>query len=282
MNDCRWCHDHMIEALYGELDAAETERLERHRRACPVCAAEYDALNATLRTMDRRERPDPGPEFWEGYWDRLSRRMLWESTEDGPRLSFAGRLERLFPRLPRWTYQAAGAAALVLIGIVIGARIIGPGGGPGRATASAGPRTALSAPPAVVQAANFVDRSKVILLGLVNYNPATEDAFAFDLEGKKSASRVLAAEAPAIRKGLEGPGQRRLRELVADLEVIMMQIANLESGQDLEGVELVKQGVDRTGLFLKIDLERLAREAGGGAAASAAPGRPSVQKKSRV
>jgi len=279
MNDCRWCHDHMIEALYGELDPAGKERFERHRRSCPDCAAEYDALGGTLRLMDRRERPDPGPAFWEDYWDRLSRRMLWESTEEGRRLSLAGRLGRLFPRLPRWTFQAAGAAALVLVGIVIGARLIGPGGGTDRTMASAG--TAVAVSPAVVQAANFVDRSKVILLGLVNYDPATEDTYALDLESKKAASRVLVAEAPAIRKGLEGPGQRRLRELVADLEVIMMQIANLESGQDLEGVELVKQGVDRKGLFLKIDLERLARGAGG-PAASSSQGRASVQKKSRV
>jgi hypothetical protein len=276
MNDCRWCHDHMIEALYGVLDPAETERFARHRESCPACAAEFDALNGTLRLMDRRERPDPGPEFWDGYWDRLSRRMLWESTDNGRRHTLADRLGRLFPRLPRWTYQTVGAAALVLIGIVIGARLLGPGGGPGRTAVATG--TVMSASPAVVQAANFFDRSKVILLGLVNYDPATEDAFALDLEGKKAASRALVAEAPGIRKGLDGPGQRRLRELVADLEVIMMQIANLESGQDLEGVELVKQGVDRKGLFLKIDLERLAREAGG----SAAPGRPSAQKKSRV
>jgi hypothetical protein len=279
MNDCRWCHEHMVEALYGELDPPGKERFERHRRNCPDCAAEYDALKGTLLTMDRRERPDPGPEFWEGYWDRLSRRMLWESTEAGRRPSFADRLGRLFPRLPRWTYQAAGAAALILVGIVIGARIVGPGGEPAGTTAS-GTRV-LSTSPAVVQAANFVDRSKVILLGLVNYDPATEDAFAFDLESKKAASRALVAEAPGIRKGLEGPGRRRLRELVTDLEVIMMQIANLESGQDLEGVELVKQGVDRKGLFLKIDLERLARRAGG-PAATPSPGRPSDPKKSRV
>jgi hypothetical protein len=41
----------------------------------------------------------------------------------------------------------------------------------------------------------------------------------------------------------------------------MLQIANLESGQDLEGVELVRQGVDEKDIFLKIDLDRMGREA---------------------
>jgi hypothetical protein len=53
---------------------------------------------------------------------------------------------------------------------------------------------------------------------------------------------------------LKGPGQRRLRELVADLETVLLQIANLESGNDLEAVEFVKQGVENRGLLLKINL----------------------------
>jgi hypothetical protein len=266
----------MIESLYGELGPAAKEAFERHLEGCPDCASERSAMAEALRIMDRRERPDPGPEFWDGYWDRLSRRLLWERTEEGKSPAFADRLGRLLPRLPRWVYQAAGAAAVLLLGILIGSRIIGPGAGPGTTAAAAGGAAAGVAPsPAVVQAADFIDRSKVLLLGLVNYDPTTEDAHGLDLDAEKAASRALLAQAPAIRQGLSGPGERRLRELVADLEVIMMQIANLESGQDLEGVELVKQGVDRKSLFLKIDLDRMAREA-------AAPGHPAAFKKSQV
>ena len=49
----------------------------------------------------------------------------------------------------------------------------------------------------------------------------------------------------------------------------MMQIANIGAGQDIEGLELVKQGVDQRGIFLRIDLDRLGRDAR--AAASPAP-----------
>ena len=262
MNECRRCREVLIEALYDELDPAEKEAFERHLEACPDCVAERAALNETLRLMDRRQRPDPGPEFWEGYWDRLSRRGLWEATSEGRRPSLAARLGRVFSGLPRWAYQVAGAAALVLVGILIGRLALGPTGGARQMTAS---RNAPAAS-AVVQAADFIDRSQVLLLGLVNYDPATQDAYAFDLAGKKARSRELANQVPAIRRGLDQPGQRRLRELVSELEVILMQIANLESGQDLDGVELIKQGVDRRGLFLKIDLDRMSRAARGGAA----------------
>lgn len=272
MTECQTCNERMIESLYGMLVPADKAAFERHVAACPECAAEYAALGETLRVMDKRERPDPGPEFWGGYWDRLSRRMLWEATEEGRGPSLASRVSRVFARLPRWAYQTAGAAALLLVGILIGSRLIGPSGTATTGTSGTTAAVSASSAPAgaVAQAGDFIERSKVLLLGLVNFDPAVEDAYAFDLGGKKAASRVLAAEAPAIRKGLSEPGQRRLRELVTDLEVVMMQIANLEAGQDVDGVELIKQGVDRRGLFLKIDLDRLARDARPAASAGAA------------
>jgi hypothetical protein len=266
----------MIQALYGEL--APAAGFERHLDACPECRAEYAALGETLRLMDRRERPDPGPEFWDGYWDKLSRRMLWEETEEGRRPSLAALISRVLSRLPRWAYQVAGAAALLLVGILIGTRLIGPQGPVTTRTVAAVPAQS----GAVIQAGNFVERSKVLLLGLVNFNPATDDAYALDLGRKKAVSRGLATEAAAIRQGLSQPGQRRLRDLVADLEVIMMQLANLESGQDVDGIELIKQGVDRGGIFLKIDLDRMARDARGGSRPASPAGAAGPVKKSQA
>ena len=260
MSECKDCRDHMIEALYGELGPSDRDRLERHRQACPDCAAEMAALAETLRLMDRRERPDPGPEFWDGYWARLSRRMLWEATEDGRRPSFAVRIRDAFSRLPRWSFQAAGAAALLLIGIFVGSPLIGPPVRPGT-EASAASSSAAARAEAVVQAGEFIERSKVLLLGLVNFDPSVEDPYALDLGRRRTMSRDLAAQAPALRQTLSAGGEKRLRDLVADLEVILMQIANLGAGQDVEGLQIVKQGVDQRGIFLRIDLDRLGRDA---------------------
>jgi len=279
MNDCQKCRDLMIEDLYGELGPAGRKALDRHRGACPACAAEYLSLRGTLELMDERERPDPGPDFWDGYWDRLSRRIVWETTGESRRPSLLDRLGRLFPRLPRWSYQLAGATALVLVGVLIGRLIVGPPSPTGTTTVARGP-AAGAASPALVQAADFVERSKVLLLGLVNFDPAVEDAYAFDLDHKKAVSRELAAGAPALRKALAAGGEKRLRDLVSDLEVILMQIANLGAGQDVEGLEIVKQGVDQRGIFLRIDLDRLGRDARAAAppASSGTAGKPKTKR----
>jgi len=276
MISCRTSKDRMIESLYGELGPTDKERFDEHLRSCPVCASEYSVLGATLRVMDRRERPDPGPEFWDGYWDRLSRRKVWEEAGEAPRTSLGARLVRALSGIPRWSYQVAGAAALLLIGILIGSRLITP-----PAPVSTASRGAVESG-AVVQAGNFIERSKILLLGLVNYDAATEDAYAFDLGRKKTMSRELAAEAPAIRGALNARGQKRLRDLVSDLEVIMMQIANLGSGQDVEGVELIKQGVDRRGIFLKIDLDRMGRDARSSVDPASPAGETKLPKKNKI
>jgi hypothetical protein len=273
MSDRHPAKERMIEALYGELDAAAKERHDLHLRSCPACGSEQAALAETLRLMDKRERPDPGPEFWTGYWDRLSRRMVWEAAGEDRSPTLLERLVRPFARLPRWALQAAGAAALLLVGILVGSRLIPPSGSGGAISTVPAPAAA------VVNAESFVERSKVLLLGLVNYEPATEDLYALDLDRQKTMSRALAAEAPALRDALGKGGEKRLRSLVADLEVILMQIANLGVGQDLEGVELIKQGVDSKSIFLKIDLARMGRDARGPASPSA---RTPLPKKSKA
>jgi hypothetical protein len=278
MNDCKACKNQMIEAIYGELGRDAKEKFERHLRACPECASEYSLLGATLKLMDKRELPDPGPAFWDGYWERLCRRRTWEEAGEVARPSFGARFVRAFSRLPRWSYQAAGAAALLLLGILIGGRLFTPPSG------RSGPGPAASAVPAgaVIQAENFIERSKVLLLGLVNYDPATGDSYALDLERKKTMSQTLASEAPAIRGALNERGQKRLRDLVADLEVIMMQIANLGAGQEVEGIELVKQGVDKREIFLKIDLDRMGRGARSAILPASPKGETGVPKNKKI
>ncbi|HVP90347.1 MAG TPA: anti-sigma factor [Terriglobales bacterium] len=258
MISCRGSKDLMIEALYGELGPAEREEFDAHLRSCPDCAAEYSVLGATLRVMDERRRPDPGPAFWDGYWNRLAAKMGAEAAPATGRLPLAFRLRRAFEVLPRWPYQAAAGAALIVVGILIGRAVFGPGGRTPRlaGVTTARAATAVSDDPAL-RARRYVDRSQVLLLGLVNYDPKTQDVAGFDLAGKKAASRELAAEAADIRTSLKDPRQKRYRELVSELEVILMQIANLDAGNDLDGVELVKQGVTDKGIFLKIDLSRM-------------------------
>jgi hypothetical protein len=262
MISCRKCKDLMIEALYGELGPADRKAFDEHLESCPDCASEYSVMGATLRIMDRRRRPDPGREFWDGYWDRLEARLDREAPLPARRESLAARAGRLIALVPRWSYRMAAGAVLLLIGILIGRAVFPPSGsspqGPlNVASRAAGP---VSNNP-VARARDYIERSQLLLLGLVNYDPATEDLSALDMPRRKALSRELATQAADIHSALKDSREMRLRQLVADLQVIMMQIAHLGAGNDLEGVELVKAGVQTKGIFLKIDLTLMSMDA---------------------
>lgn len=281
MKGCKKCRAFLVEALYGELDPKEKGLFERHIGACPACAAEFKALTETLKAMNERVRPEPAQDFWEGYWDRLSRRMekekaAGETSPISPSQPQPASSGRGWGFLPRWTFQAAAALALIVAGIFIGRMAFSPRRAPVEASRPAeGVPVAVSAESdAVLRARNYVDRSKLVLLALVNYDPASEDPYGLDLPRQKQVSQELVRQAGGIKSGLKDPGQRRLRELVTDLEAILLQIANLEAKNDFEAVDIVKQGVESRGLLLKINLSEMGGDpsAGGrGAAVEKAP-----------
>ena len=262
MIKCQKVKDLMLQALYGELPGEDREQFEAHLGACPACAAEYSVLGATLEVMDRRERPDPGVDFWDGYWERLERRMERGASKAAASepASFWRRARRAFAAVPRWAYQASAALALVIIGVLIGRAVFVPSG-PGPATGPTGVIAAApQADPTLVRANDYVQRSKVLLLGLVNFDPAAKDTYGLNLPRQKQISRELLSEAAYLKPALRDSRNERLRELVADLEVILLQIANLESENDLEAVDLVRTGVDKGDLLLQINLSEMAGE----------------------
>jgi hypothetical protein len=281
MKGCKKCRGLLVEALYGELDSKEKTLFEKHIGSCPSCAAEFKALTDTLKTMDERVRPEPGQGFWDGYWDRLAGRMGKERAAEETSRSWEKTLGRTWSLRPRWAFQAAAAIVLVIVGVFIGRMAISPGRTPvdsARRGEPASPIQPVENDP-VLRARNYVDRSKLVLLALVNYNSSTEDPYALDLPYQKQVSQDLVTQAGELKSDLKKPGQRRLRELVTDLETILLQIANLESENDLEAVEFVKQGVENRGIFLKINLSEMGGDLSQGGREAAPEKSPSQETK---
>ncbi len=279
MKACKKCRDLLVPALYGELESKDRTLFENHLASCPVCAAEFKGMIETLETMDQRVRREPEEDFWKGYWDRLNRRMEKEdaAAETASRLE-EKRLGHIFGLPPRWVVQAAAALVLVVLGVFIGRTIFPPHQAPvdvAQQTATAEP--AESDP--VLRARDYIDRSKPVLLALVNYDSSSEDSYALDLPLQKRISQELVTQAGTLKSDLKEPGQRRLRDLVTELETVLLQIANLEAENDLEAVEFVKQGVENGGLLLKINLSEMSGEFSGTGRSPAPVKSPSQKTK---
>ncbi len=288
---CNHYQDWMVEALYGELDDVRRAEFDSHIALCAECAGLFAELQSTADVMSRRRRPDPGPEFWDGFGRRLEARLVREdSVVDASR--FARRRS-----LGSWGYRVAAVVALLAAGAWIGRTVLSPAPAtdmPRIATVQdSTPRTApdrapaidddsqvasevndtpapIDAPPAVREstadtapdesraqlvstdddARRYIERSQLLLLAVVNADPDDDAAFASQRERAGELVRL----ASSVR---EGSDDRRVRDLVAQLEFILREIAHLDETSDVEAVEVIRNRVDKEGVLLRINLHQM-------------------------
>jgi len=262
MSRCGKMKDLFLESLYGELDPREEDSLTRHLDECRTCRDEYDAMARTLAVMGMKKAVDPGRDYWSGYYDKLERRMAAEGVFAAPRPERLRRRLAGFGFFPRWAYGAAGAIVLVAAGILIGRLTLHraslasnpPAAGNAAAILSASRTAGLS-----LRTSRYLDRSKVILLALVNFDGGTKDIAGLNLPRQKEMSQELVKEASTLKGDLKAAKERQLERLVGELEMILAQIASLKSETDISSVEIVKAGVEIKDILFKINLSEMRR-----------------------
>jgi len=249
MSECKKCRSLFLEYFYGELDSPKKKFFDDHILVCKKCNSQFEEMEAVLQFTGKRVRPEPPEEFWDSYEKKLDRRIEIENEKP----------ERRFKVIPKWAYQAAAAVALIVIGVFIGRALFSPPiPGVQHASRQLGLATQLQPEMILVhRSQDYIERTKLILLALVNFDPSIEDPYALDLPYQKQISRELVEEASFLKKELAESDQERLENLVTSLEIILLQIANLESENDLEAIEIVKEGIDRRGILMEINLTDL-------------------------
>jgi len=242
--------------LKSKLSQEDIEAFGQHLRTCTKCTEEFENLKNTMIFMYQRERPEPDADFMENFWDNLEPQLKPEKKSEFFIKSLWENILTKIQYQPKWGFQFAGAVSILLIGILIGKYFIS---GPEIQTIPQTIPNNLSIQQAstIEQADRYINRSQVLLLGLMNMDPEVENLETINLDHKKTISRELLTQASALKKDLNNPSQRQLKGLIADLEVILLQIATLEIEQDLSGIELIQNGIDRKGIFLKINIREM-------------------------
>lgn len=253
MTSCKKYEALLLEKLYGGLAARQEQELARHLASCPSCRATLASFQEIKQTLGAPRRPELPAHVWEGFWDRLRDRMAQEPAPQ-PRRQWRFSLgpARWLPAL-----QFAAAAVLVLLGVFIGRNFWRSEEAPVTAK-SPTLSTALPVTEAEARSSLLLERSKILLIGVVNEDFSS--ASAADLKRQRQVSHALLAETRELRAELRTTPDRRMLQLLDQLEVVLLQIANLEVEHDLSAVEFVREGINREGLLLKINLEELARQ----------------------
>lgn len=256
MAECKKIKGMFEKALYNELQPHHETQFNLHLNNCEKCKNEYSELADTLKLFTTRKREEADPAFMENIWDNLEPELETKKDINYWIEHSLNKIKKIVTLEPTWSKQLAGGLALLIIGVFIGRGMMDNNQHIPSITTEVNNKHVTNV--AIQEKADrYLNRSKVLLLGLMNYDPASEDIESISLPRQKKISRELITEAAVLKNELSAPSQRRLKALVSDLEVVLLQIANLESEFDISGIDMVKSGVDKRGIFLKINLQKM-------------------------
>ncbi|MCK5077699.1 MAG: hypothetical protein KAR38_15055 [Calditrichia bacterium] len=243
MKNCKKIKEYFIEALYDELADSKLKELNEHLKECKTCSTEYEEMKATLEIMSQKSEEKPDEKFWDEFTDNVLNNVKSE--------------KKIFV-MPRWSLQLAGAAAMIIMGIFIG-RYMNITPAPEQPIVNNQVNTDTQIHQAAVtrQAAQYLEKSKIILLGIINMDTDVIQKQSMDFSHQKKISRDLIHKAAVLKKNLSGTDQLRLKTLISELELILMQISNYELEFDVPAIELIKSSVDNRGILLKINVEEM-------------------------
>jgi hypothetical protein len=266
------------DVLFGELEGRRREMFDRHRDTCTPCAEEFARAAKAVYLAGQRSRPDPGQAFWDGYWDRLEKRLAEEEKRPFTVSTSGTPPKRRFSVSPVWAVPAA--AGLLIAGVLVGRFVLKTDRtvAPFSAIGAAQVVPANAATDLAARTSLYLDRSKRILLSIINCPPPEKaDRHGLNLPGQKAASRALVLEAASLKQDLGQAKERRLERLVGDLENILLQIANLESSSDLAAVDIIRAGAESRDILFQINLAEL--RGAGNASGTTKPAAPARREK---
>jgi len=242
------CRDLFVEAVYGVVPSHLRPEFNDHLSRCSECRLSFDQLKGVAAAMNQRSYSPPTPAEWTSFWNTLEPAL--KSAGSSVKESWIESFLRFVRLRPAWTVSVA-AVLLLSFGIVIGQRMIR------QPLSTEQLNTGLSAAERILlneRAINYLERSKVLLLGIVNSSSLEP---ASGLLKEQQVSRMLVSEAAELKNSLSDADEQRMKQLITDLEVILLQIANLEEEKGFPAVEIVRSGVERRGILLKINLEQM-------------------------
>ena len=246
---CEQIRDQFTDALYNELDAKTRHAFEEHLAACAVCRVEYFRLREALSIMDKHERTELSQSEWEDYWNTLRAKL--KSNDQAPAKT---NVIRWYP-VPAWAYGIA-AVLVLAIGIYLGRTYFGSR--PEIVYSDVTQNVTSPVPTSdstTQQAVAYLERTRNLLIGLSNLNE--EHRSSIDLRLHQQISRTLVDQGNVLTVSLNKPDQQLLRQLIRDLQIILLQLANMEARPGLPVVEFVKKGIDEKSILLKINLEEM-------------------------
>lgn len=252
----------LYEYLRDELSADDRSTVDAHVADCTGCAAELEQMRAMLALM-----PSPtveaSEERSEQFWNQFASDVMDKTgshtqARPGRFAEAIAWIEDLVTLHPRYAYTVSGALALVLV--MFGFWTFRTSEQhdmalKGNAVPLEHHITPVSSDEAGEQqlgvrperVSDYFRKSKMLLVGLANLK--TDQNEPLDLSAERRVSRNLIREARYLRRQ---PIDPQSRQVMNDVEKILIEVANTGERHDAPNVEIVRSGIHQENLLFKI------------------------------
>lgn len=223
--------DDLVLHFYGELDAVAAGRTERHLAECDDCRASLARLQRVMAAVDKMPEPSLPDGFERTVWARLEPALPQRRSRGLSWFVFA-------PGTLAWA-----SAVVVLVAAAFFA---------GRMTKPEPSETIVSADQLrervlVSDVGEHLDRSQAMLVDLVSADPAE-----IDMEAERKRAEELVAANRLYRQTAEAAGEGRIRELLDELERLLVELAASPDQMSADDMEHVRDRIDANGLLFKV------------------------------
>lgn len=226
---------------YGELDAADRERVRAHLSWCADCQSADRDVRATLRLVDVTQVPEPPASFERDMWARIAPQLRTPSSSWWARVR--GSLTAGPHVLPRLAWGGGAVAAIVLAFFVGRAWRPEPPSAPNRTAIQAARERVLDA-----EVEEHFERSRRVLAEVVNLDTDSSVALASDRE----RAADLVADGRVYRRTADALGETATSELLEDLERVLLDVANGSADPSPREIDSWRQRIDQQDLVFRL------------------------------
>ncbi len=255
----------LYDYLRGGLDENDRAAVESHLAECAACREECAQMREALESLPPRlQQPsDALPDaFWKAMLDAVDQTIAEKSDRPG----LQQRISVWRGQLSDWLTMAVVPHRRLVLGVVSIAIVATSAfvtwsllrQSPERpvfAESPAGAESVEPGPASVSPAAetrmdSYLRKSRMLLVGVTNM-PDVEGQ-PVDLSLERKTSRELADEARALKQHTLDD---RSLDLINELEKIQIELANMESRNEMPTMALVRSGIERENLLFKIRIQ---------------------------
>lgn len=248
MNIHREIQSLLYEYTRGELSATEQQRVGNHLATCTRCAtnaAEIRELVKGIPTSAWKPAEDRSDNYWSSFsYNIINRIRLNDQHQRVPKISFAEYLRSMFV-YQRRAFVGIGVGLAVIAVLVLTWQLQRSGGSGIQQLASGASEN--QTPTVQARYGQYLRQSQMLMVGLMNMK--SESGERVDLNVERDLSRHLIQEARYLH---DQDIDEHAKQLIRDLEKILIELANIEEQHDLPDVEILRAGIRQENLLFKI------------------------------